>query len=714
MKKNLFFAVFVTFSLALFSQKRAPIGTGIGTGSAHYIVDPFVTTWRVTSADKTIKIITWAGETYNYRVNWGDGTVESGKTSTATHTYATPGDYTVSITGVFPRIYSPNSDPNAKHLIAINKWGDNKWKSMNYAFNGSSNLEYVDNNNAPNLSLATDMSSMFALCTKLDQPLNHWNVSTITNMSRVFLGATNFNQPLNNWKTHNVRNMSYMFATASKFNKDLSGWDLSKVRNMGYMFRNATSFNKNISGWNVSSATDLSYMFSGANQFNQNLGSWNIRNVGRMYGMLDNTKLSRTNYEATLIGWSNLPLIRNNVPFGAKNLTYCSNAAKLARKKLTLTKGWRITGDILGCEPKPFITTWKVTAADKSITIPTYAGETYNYTVDWGDGTTTTNATGNATHTYPSAGEYTVKITGLFPRIYFGYNIPGVGISRNKILAVNQWGDNQWTSMERAFQNCTNLEVLDTANAPDLSLADNLSFMFGYCSNFNQSLNHWDVSTIKYMSAMFISATNFNQNLADWDVSNVVRLSRMFSNTNFNYSLASWDISNVTGTMSLSGQLSRENYEATLIGWSELPLLQNNVSLSNYNLKYCSSEAIAARNKLINDYNWNVQGDILLTGCRMSKNTSFHKNTKENTSTSLASFSKELFVYPNPAKETLQWRFPQGAVANSRVQVLDLSGKVVLKSTGNTQLNIAGLTKGIYILQVQNGTEMVQTKFIKE
>jgi len=38
-----------------------------------------------------------------------------------------------------------------------------------------------------------------------------------------------------------------------------------------------------------------------------------------------------------------------------------------------------------------FITTWETTTASETITIPTNtAAHTYNYTVDWGDGTTTT------------------------------------------------------------------------------------------------------------------------------------------------------------------------------------------------------------------------------------------------------------------------------------------------------------------------------------
>ncbi|MGV8814424.1 MAG: hypothetical protein ACOH2D_09975 [Gelidibacter sp.] len=54
-----------------------------------------------------------------------------------------------------------------------------------------------------------------------------------------------------------------------------------------------------------------------------------------------------------------------------------------------------------------FITTWKTTASNESITSPTGTGA-FSYTVDWRDGTTdTTVYTGPATHTY-SANSYLI------------------------------------------------------------------------------------------------------------------------------------------------------------------------------------------------------------------------------------------------------------------------------------------------------------------
>jgi hypothetical protein len=70
---------------------------------------------------------------------------------------------------------------------------------------------------------------------------------------------------------------------------------------------------------------------------------------------------------------------------------------------------------------RPFITLWKTdtpeTDCNTCITIPTFPGETYNYTVDWGDGSPITSYSDDAFHDYDSPGNYTVSISGEFPRI---------------------------------------------------------------------------------------------------------------------------------------------------------------------------------------------------------------------------------------------------------------------------------------------------------
>ena len=101
--------------------------------------------------------------------------------------------------------------------------------------------------------------------------------------------------------------------------------------------------------------------------------------------------------------------------------------------------------------PTDFVTTWKTdnpgTSNSSSITIPT-EGTGYNYEVDWDDDGTfdQTGITGDVTHDFGVPGEYTIRIRGDFPQIYFTF--PS---DNTKLIRVDQWGTNPWRSMQNKF-----------------------------------------------------------------------------------------------------------------------------------------------------------------------------------------------------------------------------------------------------------------------
>ncbi|HUH27947.1 BspA family leucine-rich repeat surface protein [Gelidibacter sp.] len=206
-----------------------------------------------------------------------------------------------------------------------------------------------------------------------------------------------------------------------------------------------------------------------------------------------------------------------------------------------------------------FITTWKTdnpgSSNSTSIIIPTYSGETYNYDVDWNnDGNWETGFTATATHDYGTAGVYTVAIRGNFPRIYFA-NVR----DRRKLLTVEQWGSNPWTSMGWAFTGCSNL-VINAVDAPDLSGVTDMSSMFSYATDFNSDIGHWDVSTVTDMSRMFEKAKAFNQDLGLWDVGNVTNMNWMFQEaTAFNQDLNNWNVGKVSNMFRMFEKASAFN-----------------------------------------------------------------------------------------------------------------------------------------------------------
>ncbi|MEP2668465.1 MAG: BspA family leucine-rich repeat surface protein [Cyclobacteriaceae bacterium] len=267
------------------------------------IFDAFITTWKTdnpgSSNDDQITIPT-TGTGYFYDVNWGDGMTDTGVTGDITHTYATPGTYTVSISGAFPRIYfnagSFLPDKDSKKLLTIEQWGDIAWTSMRSAFSGCEFLR-INAVDAPDLSNVTDMNRMFYYAEALNDDINHWDVSNVTDMSELFRDADTFNQPLSTWDVSNVTNMSDMFSFARDFNQDIKfvaggantggdAWNTSNVQDMSSMFGGASSFNQPIGNWNVSNVTDMNQMFS-VSAFNQDIGNWNVSKVTNMGGMFN-------------------------------------------------------------------------------------------------------------------------------------------------------------------------------------------------------------------------------------------------------------------------------------------------------------------------------------------------------------------------------------------------------------------------------------------
>lgn len=198
--------------------------------------------------------------------------------------------------------------------------------------------------------------------------------------------------------------------------------------------------------------------------------------------------------------------------------------------------------------PDEFITTWKTdnpgTSSSTSITIPALG----NYQVDWNNDGLYINAdelvvnVGPVTHDFGVVGNYTIRIKGLVHRISFN----PIGIDdKEKLIALNQWGTNNWATMENMFVGAKNLEVLAT-DVPNLSSVTSLNGMFLRAELANPNTTNWDVSTIVVMANMFNGAVSANPNTADWDVSLVIDMRNMFADTDVaNPDTSQWNVSSV-------------------------------------------------------------------------------------------------------------------------------------------------------------------------
>ena len=186
----------------------------------------FITTWRTTTASETITIPT-TGTGYNYAISTSDGQSFSGVTGSQAITFAIAGDYDISISGDFPRIYFNNGGDKTK-LIDIKQWGGIVWSSFASSFWGCSNMvgTFTD---TPNLGGVNDMGNTFRGASVFTGNISSWDVSNVTNMAAVLMQATLFSNNLASWDVSNVTNMGYMFflvtLSTPDYDATLIGWE---------------------------------------------------------------------------------------------------------------------------------------------------------------------------------------------------------------------------------------------------------------------------------------------------------------------------------------------------------------------------------------------------------------------------------------------------------------------------------------------------------
>ncbi len=272
-----------------------------------------------------------------------------------------------------------------------------------------------------------------------------------------------------------------------------------------------------------------------------------------------------------------------------------------------------------------FVTTWETTVGDTVITIPTFPGETYSYAIDWDNDMVPdqTGITGDATHDYGVAGVHTIRIFGDFPRIYINDSA-----EKNKILSIEQWGTNQWISMERSFYGASNL-VNNAIDTPDLSIVSSLSSMFRNCGSIGAAIEtsnwDWDTSNVSLFNHMFINASSFNQDISSWSTNNVTNMQSMFTNAiSFNQDLSAWNVENISTPFFLflnNTAFSTINYDKLLIAWSNQNLLLN--SIFQLDSQYCSVDAQNARATIISNFNWTITDGGHTNACDVLFENSF-------------------------------------------------------------------------------------------
>ena len=280
-----------------------------------------------------------------------------------------------------------------------------------------------------------------------------------------------------------------------------------------------------------------------------------------------------------------------------------------------------------------------VTSTVTTVKLPLMSVGTYNFWVDWGDGRKDyvtsfsqiyVRETVANTHTYRTAGTYTIKIIGII-RGWTYYPNDG---EEKKLISIDRWGclelrddiangqllagcsnldlsnvkdtlrTTYLTSINTLFALIPNLKV-NLLNNWNLSNITNIRGVFSNNTNFNDFIGNWDTSRVTTMNLLFQNADMFNQDISNWDVSKVATFNQTFSSCNdFNQPIGNWDTSSA---IDISFMFQNTNsFDQNLGNWDVS-------KVTTFNQTFLGSIFNNGGSSDINNWTINTIGSVLMT-----------------------------------------------------------------------------------------------------
>ncbi len=269
---------------------------------------------------------------------------------------------------------------------------------------------------------------------------------------------------------------------------------------------------------------------------------------------------------------------------------------------------------------------------NNQILLPLESTGSYDFVVNWGDGSTDTITAWDQAEVLHDYGQRRIGILVVISGEIDGFRFGGGSdtTDANKLLEIVCWGQLLLGNTGGYFHGCTNLKIT-AEDILNTSGTTNMFQMFLECSSLTgiPNINTWNMSNVTSLSTMFVLSA-FNSDVGDWDVSNVTNMFGVFGVSQFNQNIGSWDVSSVTdmdfmfldapafdrdisnwnvsnvSTMAdmLSGSaFSTNNYDLLLVAWEQLTL-QNGVSFNAGSAQYSAGAPATARADIISNFSW--------------------------------------------------------------------------------------------------------------
>lgn len=329
--------------------------------------------------------------------------------------------------------------------------------------------------------------------------------------------------------------------------------DLSGVTQAYAMFSGASSFDDDLGDWDVSTLESIQFMFSGATDFNGDISSWNVGNVQNMTALFQNAE----SFAGDLSSW---------------------DVSSVSEMSSMFSNATAFNGNIGD---------WDVSSVTDMLAM--FSG---------------------ATAFNSDLAEWDVAAVTTMEQMF------GDAQSFNK--EIGDWDVSSVTNMHNMFSGATSFnqdisrwDVSSVIGITEPVSIGGMDSMFRDAVLFNQDLSSWNVRNVTGFSFMFMGASAFESDLAGWNVGSATNMRYMFSSAeSFSSDLGVWDISNVTDMSSmliLSG-MTTADYSATLIGWEAAAGTPNGLTLGAHGLTF-NADASAARQNLVEDSNWTIEGD---------------------------------------------------------------------------------------------------------